>query len=118
MEHERQSEPIELGKKPKPWFLLLTIPLAFIGTYIMLVVTEIAWCGVSGCSGGGFGRISDPSVGIAVGASVIAGVFWFVALAVPPWQRSTRVRLVVAISVGVFMAFMVLLWGTSWFITD
>ena len=54
---------------------------------------KISRCGVSGCSGGGFGLSADPGAVVAfiVGAGLVtAALVIFV-----PWHRSRRVRVVV-----------------------
>ncbi len=54
---------------------------------------KISLCGVSGCSGGGFGVSADPGAVVAfiIGAGLVtAALVIFV-----PWHRSRRVRVVV-----------------------
>ncbi|MFC7406942.1 hypothetical protein [Georgenia alba] len=110
-----QGERLALTRRRASWFLLLTVPLAGVASFYLLVVTTIAWCGISGCSGGGYGLVSDPDEVLATLASVFAGLLWFAALAIPPWLRPARSRLLLAALVGVALAVVVLLWGTAGF---
>ncbi|MEO6534068.1 MAG: hypothetical protein ABIO06_10905 [Pseudolysinimonas sp.] len=58
-----------------------------------ILVAKIERCGVSGCSGGGFGVSSDP-VAVVV-AIAIAGVVTAALLIFVPWHRRRGVRIIV-----------------------
>ncbi len=112
---DEPTHQIHLTRRKASWLLVLTIPVALIGTAVLRSIITIAWCGISGCSGGGFGRSSEPSVVAAVGASAIVGVLWFGALAAVPWLAPAKVRLAIATGVGVVIAFLILVSGTEGF---
>lgn len=103
-------------RRKASWFLALTIPVAILGTGILLAFTIFSWCGISGCSGGGFGRIPDPSLAGAVLFSGIAGLLWFSALAAVPWLTPRWLRFTISAVVGIVAAVLVLLTGTDGFI--
>ncbi|AQP48327.1 hypothetical protein BW730_13270 [Tessaracoccus aquimaris] len=103
--------------RPRPLLhLLWTVPIALAVTWLAGVWMTINWCGISGCSGGGFGRISDPSLGgVLVGSALIAFV-WFAIVAIIPWHTSRRMRLILAVVAGLLMSTAMTLIGTSAFV--
>ena len=103
--------------RPRPLLhLLWTVPIALAVTWFACVWMTINWCGVSGCSGGGFGRISDPSLGgVLVGSALIAFV-WFAIIAIIPWHTSRRIRLILAVVAGLLMSVALTLISTSAFV--
>ena len=76
----------------------------------------LSWCGVSGCSGGGFGRTSDPSLPSVLLAGVAVVMVWTALLTVAPWHRSPRVRALTGLAAGVVIAGLAMLWGTDFFV--
>lgn len=117
-QQEVPHDRVRLTRRRANLWLLLTIPLALVISWFMLVITTLSWCGVSGCSGGGFGRVSDPSAGFAITASLLAGVMWFGALGTVPWLEPRRARLIIAVLVGISVCALVLVTGTAWFVHD
>lgn len=107
---------VHLTRVGASWWLLLTVPLALMLSYFLLIIITLAWCGVSGCSGGGFGRVSDPDEVLAIGASLVSGVIWFGAIGAVPWLGPRRARLVVAAIIALVIALLMLLVGTGGFI--
>lgn len=83
--------------------LLWAVPLAVLLCLPLAAIAGINWCGISGCSGGGWG-LSLDSVGIAVGACVGAAVVMAIALASVPWMKPHGLRIVIAVLLGA-------LWG-------
>ena len=105
-----------LFRRRASWFLLLTIPIAIVGSGILILFTVFSWCGISGCSGGGFGRIPEPSLSGALVFSALAGLLWFSALAAVPWLTPRWLRFTISAVVGVVATLLVLLTGTDGFI--
>ena len=100
-------------RRATPLHLLWAIPIALAGTWIGAMWVTLSWCGLFGCSGGGWGRISNPSVvGAVTGAGFIA-VVWFALLGGAPWHPSQRVRMIVGALVGLVLA-----WLTANMVTD
>lgn len=91
--------------------LLWAVPGALILSLPLWIYAGIAWCGVSGCTGGGFG-ISRGGAPNAVISLAISGFFMFLAFALVPWLRPLWARLVAALIIGIgFSALAVLLTG-------
>lgn len=99
------------------WLLLASVPLAAGASFFLTFGIVLAWCGVSGCSGGGFGRTSDPDEVLAFTAAGLAALVWFAALAAPPWIRPARVRLTIAGIAAVIIAALLLAYGTGGFVS-
>ena len=70
---------------------------------------------VSGCSGGGFGRISDPSLGGVLLGSFLMAAAWFAALGAVPWHPSRAVRFGVAAAVAIVLTVIATLAATAVF---
>ncbi|MFT4051301.1 MAG: hypothetical protein QM677_03520 [Microbacterium sp.] len=87
-------------RRASPLWLLLTIPAALVLSLGLAFIAGLMWCGVSGCSGGGYGRISDPDPAEIIMPSVLVGLIWFCALGIVPWSLSPRVRLSTSAAVG------------------
>lgn len=98
------------------WHLLWVLPITAAVHFFALFWMTLVWCGVSGCSGGGFGRISDPWLGGVLAGGGLVALVWFAAVAGLPWHRSHRIRLITAAAVGVGLAVVSMLWATSFFI--
>lgn len=96
--------------------LLWAIPIALVGTWFGAIWMALTWCGISGCTGGGFGRISNPSLGaVLIGTGFVAMV-WFGLLAGAPWHANARVRVTTAVAVAAVMATLATAVSTSFFI--
>lgn len=107
----------ESGWRPRAALhLLWTVPLAIGMSFIALFWMVLNWCGVSGCSGGGFGRISNPSLPAVLFGGVLMGMSWFVALAVVPWHRRRGLRMALSAAVAVVLAVLGMLYATAGFV--
>lgn len=75
--------------------LLWIVPVAIFVDLDCLLVAKIAECGISGCSGAGFGVRRDPGTVVAaiIGSGLVTGAL----LAFVPWYRRRPVRIVVAV---------------------
>jgi len=69
--------------------------VAFVIDLEAILVAKIARCGVSGCSGAGFGV--SPSPGVVVAAIIASGLLTAALLVFVPWHRNRWVRIVVAV---------------------
>lgn len=76
-----------------------TVPLAVLLSLPQWLVAGFAWCGISGCSGGGFG-VATGSEWLAVSLSCVNGVILAVAVFVVPWLYPARTRAVIALTAG------------------
>lgn len=92
-------DPREYGINSKVRSLLWTVPLAFMLSLPSWFVAAFAWCGISGCSGGGFG-VSTGTQWLAITLSVLNGVICAVAVFTVPWLYPTRRRALVALIAG------------------
>lgn len=88
------------------------LPLALLVAIPIQVLASFMVCGISGCSGGGFGRTDDlrvpAMVAFAVSGAVVALPVWLV-----PWHPRRGVRLPVAAGVGVAVALLGWVWSTG-----
>jgi hypothetical protein len=71
--------------------ILVCIPAA--------VLAGISWCGISGCSGGGWGVDTTDAVW-AIRACIFAGLAMAVPFALIPWLKPRTVRIVLALPIG------------------
>lgn len=95
------------AKKRNQWVhLLWAEPLALPFAAAAWMLGAISRCGVSGCSGGGFG-VSRDSVTSAVGFTASALILAF-PIAMVPWARR-RIRISVAAGIAA-------LWFSYWWI--
>lgn len=81
------------------------MPVALVASFFPLFMASLTWCGVSGCSGGGFGRISDPDVPVAVAFLVVAGAIVGLPVGLVPWSRRPWTRWLVAAAITAFACF-------------
>ena len=77
--------------------LLWAVPAAVLLSLPQWLVASLAWCGISGCSGGGFG-VARGGEWIAVSLSVVNGLIFAVAVFVVPWLYPTGRRVLVALA--------------------
>lgn len=75
------------------------VPLAVGLTLPQWLVASFAWCGISGCSGGGFG-VSTGSEWVAVILSVVNGLIVAVAVFAVRWLYPARKRALIAAAAG------------------
>ncbi|MEO6533072.1 MAG: hypothetical protein ABIO06_05810 [Pseudolysinimonas sp.] len=79
--------------------LLWTIPLATALSSVFFVAGAFMLCGVSGCSGGGFGPsyqyLADSWI-----CCVVIAVLYFVSLVFVPWIRPLQRRLLASAAIG------------------
>ncbi|MCP9000406.1 hypothetical protein NFC73_11795 [Pseudarthrobacter sp. RMG13] len=80
-----------------------TVPLAVLLSYPQWLVAGFAWCGISGCSGGGFG-VSTGTEWLAVTMSVVNGLILAVAVFAVRWLYPTRRRALIALAAGTLFA--------------
>ncbi|MCU1403306.1 MAG: hypothetical protein JWM70_1630 [Microbacteriaceae bacterium] len=82
--------------------LLWALPLALIVGIGTWIPTDIALCGISGCSGGGFGVSWDPAgglIGLAIGGAIVA-----LPIVIVRWTTSRALRLAIAVAAGLVFA--------------
>jgi hypothetical protein len=91
--------PREYGINSTVWSLLWAVPLAFMLSLPQWFVAAFAWCGISGCSGGGFG-VATGTEWLAVTLSALNGVIFAAAVFAVPWLYPTRKRALVALIAG------------------
>ncbi|MET3720776.1 MULTISPECIES: hypothetical protein [unclassified Arthrobacter] len=87
------------GVTPDVRNLLWTVPLAIVLGLPQWLVASFAWCGISGCSGGGFG-VATGSEWLAITLSVVNGFILAVALFGVRWLYPTGKRAAVAVAAG------------------
>lgn len=76
-----------------------TVPLAVLLSLPQWLVAGLAWCGISGCSGGGFG-VSAGTEWLAVTMSVVNGLILALAVFSVRWLYPTRRRALIALAAG------------------
>ena len=76
-----------------------TIPVAVVLGLPLWVVAGLSWCGISGCSGGGFG-VDSRFVGTAIACAIAAGSLMSIAIVSVPWFHSFSGRLLIALGIG------------------
>lgn len=94
--------------------LVWALPLGLVLAYFALVFSTWEWCGISGCSGGGFGRISSPNFLMAVAWLLGAGVVAALPLGVVPWSPKRELRAVVALYYGAIVCLVGLVIIAPW----
>lgn len=87
------------GVAPDARKLWWTVPLAVVLSLPQWMVASFAWCGISGCSGGGFG-VATGTEWVAVILSVVNGVILAVAVFAVRWLYPTRKRALIALAAG------------------
>ena len=76
-----------------------TVPVAVLLSLPQWLVAGLAWCGIGGCSGGGFG-VSTGTEWLAVTMSVVNGLILAVAVFAVRWLYPTRRRALIAMAAG------------------
>ena len=92
---------------PSAWHLLWAVPVAVLVALALDLVAAISWCGISGCSGGGFGVTTDGrplSVLLVLGSGLAVGA----PVALVRWTGRRAARMAVAALVGAAWAGVVL----------
>jgi hypothetical protein len=87
------------GVTPDARKLWWTVPLAVLLSLPQWLVAGFAWCGISGCSGGGFG-VATGSEWIAVILSAANGVIMAAAVFSVRWLYPTPKRALIALAAG------------------
>ncbi|GAB3705129.1 hypothetical protein [Mariniluteicoccus flavus] len=102
MDSSSQGRPSRTGPVQQPerlWWLLLTVPLAALASAVPLFMSWINLCGISGCSGGGYGVSYGPEP-ISWLLNALIGVFFGLAVGLLPWGRP-RPRLIAGAVIAV-----------------
>jgi hypothetical protein len=96
------SNPVwsDRGVNRRALHLLWTIPLAALVSLPLVFLASISLCGISGCTGGGFGVDTDYESQTWVFVGVV-GVMFFLAVYLPRWLYPVRLRTIVAAVVAV-----------------
>jgi hypothetical protein len=79
--------------------LFWAVPLAGVLSLPQWLVARFSWCGISGCSGGGFG-VSTGSEWVAIMLSVVNGFILAVAVFAVRWLYPARKRALIAVAAG------------------
>lgn len=83
--------------------LLWAVPVAVIVCLPAAALAGISWCGISGCSGGGYG-LDTSDARFAIRACIFAAVVMALPFALVAWLKPRTVRIVLALAIGT-------LWG-------
>lgn len=76
------------------------LPVAFLVAILLLSVASIAMCGISGCSGGGFG-VTDSMRGAVIPLLAVGGLVIALPLVLIHWHPRLAVRVTVGLGVAV-----------------
>ncbi|MEV7132592.1 hypothetical protein AB0N24_06840 [Arthrobacter sp. NPDC093128] len=87
------------GVTPDVRKLWWAVPLAVLLSLPQWMVAGFFWCGVSGCSGGGFG-VATGTEWVAVILSVVNGLILAVAMFAVRWLYPNRKRALIALAAG------------------
>ena len=91
------------GVTPDVSKLWWAVPLAVLLSLPQWMVAGFFWCGISGCSGGGFG-VATGTEWVAVILSGVNGAILAVAVRAVRWLYPTRKRALVALAAGTLFA--------------
>jgi hypothetical protein len=86
--------------------LLWAVPLAALVSIPLLLIAKLDQCGISGCSGGGFGVDTSGRADISVLTFGVGFVFFLaigLAPCLKPWWLRLAIGLVVGIAIGLIM---------------
>jgi hypothetical protein len=93
----------ETAPDERTWLhLLWALPIPLLVSLVLLVAALWEFCGINGCTGGGFGISRDigGTIGILAPIPVLIGLPIFLV----PWSPKRGVRAVVALLTGVAFA--------------
>ena len=80
--------------------LLWAVPLAFAIGYFPAALVRFERCGLNQCLGAAAG-FDSPLFPNALGVAILGGLAMFGAVGLVPWLRPARLRLVIALIIGV-----------------
>jgi hypothetical protein len=83
--------------------LLWTVPLAAAASVLPYLYGVINLCGISGCTGGGFGVSYGPEIE-SLACAIIIGAFFTLAILIVPWLLPHRLRALIAAIIGAAIA--------------
>jgi len=112
MWHRSATRPSRTGKScwsPLWWAL----PLAFVVALPLWWVAGFSMCGISGCSGGGFG-VSDSGRGSVIPILAVSGAVLALPVVLTHWHPRRGVRVAVGLGVAVTWAGANAIWMYSW----
>ena len=81
-----------------PLHLAWAVPLVLVIDAVMLFLASFGWCGISGCSGGGFGIYRNAP--FAFGSLIVSGIATGSILYLAPWTKRKVLKRWVAIGAG------------------
>lgn len=76
------------------------LPLAFVFALPLLALASLEMCGISGCTGGGFG-VTDIGRGAVIPILAVSGLVLGLPLVLTRWHPRLGVRLAVGLGVAV-----------------
>ena len=91
--------PTRLRRSWQALHLLWTIPLATVLAFLFYVAGGFELCGISGCSGGGFGRDTDYQW-ISWICCWIIGALYFLSLVFVRWVQPLGFRILLSVFLG------------------
>jgi len=110
--HRSATQPSRTVKSrwsPLSWAL----PLAFVVALPLWWAAGLSMCGISGCSGGGFG-VSDGGRGSLLPILAVSGAVLALPVVLIHWHPRTGVRVAVGLGVAVTWAGANAIWMFSW----
>ena len=110
--HRSATKPWRTGKgrwSPLWWAL----PLAFVVALPLSWVAGFSMCGISGCSGGGFG-VSEIGRGSVLPTLAVSGAVLALPVVLTHWHPRSGVRVAVGLGVAVTWAGANAIWMYSW----
>lgn len=96
-------------RRPRRWPLLITVPVAVVLSAPVLLYGALAYCGISGCSGGGFGP-TTVARGDSYACCAIIGALFTLAVVFVPWIRPAWQRVLLSTGIGVVLGFAAFAW--------
>ncbi len=93
--------------------LLWALPLAFVVALPLWWAAALDMCGISGCTGGGFG-VTDVLRGSVVPTLAVSGAVLALPVLLVPWHPHRGVRAAVGLGVAVTWAGANAIWMNSW----
>lgn len=83
--------------------LIWALPIALIVSWFLGFWATLTWCGISGCSGAGFGLISDPNIPAAVAMLIGSGAVVALPVGIVHWTPKKRTRWLVAVALFILI---------------